>query len=75
MEELLKKCKNLEHDYTLAVDKLDIEKIQNELSLIDEKITAPDFWNDNKSAQEIMKQQSKLVARSKPWIMLGKQIH
>lgn len=75
MDELLKKCKNLESDYSLAVDKLDIEKIQKELALADEKIAAPDFWNDNKSAQEIMKQQSKLVARSQPWVTLGKQIN
>lgn len=75
MDELLKKCKNLQHDYNIAVDKLDIEKIQKELALLDEKIAAPDFWNDNKSAQETMKQHSKLIARTEPWVTLGKHIN
>jgi peptide chain release factor 2 len=74
MDELLKKCRSLDTDYKSAIAKLDIEKLQNELVTLDKKISDTHFWDDNKSAQEIMKQQAKLTARTEPWIKLGKQI-
>lgn len=74
MDELLKKCKNLKNDYVSAVEKLDINSLLQELAKIEAAIAEPNFWDDNKSAQETMKQQSKLIARTEPWIKIGKQI-
>ncbi len=74
MDELLKKTRYLESDFNLAIKKLDIESLKNELRSLDSQIAEPNFWDDNKSAQETMKQHAKLVARSEPWIALGKQL-
>jgi len=74
MDELQKKCEKLDKDYRSAIHKLDIESLKNELLSLDLKIAEPNFWDDNKSAQDIMKQHSKLVTRTTPWITLGNQI-
>lgn len=74
MEELLKKCTQLSETYQSAISKLDIEKLKSELEQLDNKIASPNFWDDNKSAQEIMRQHAKLVSRIEPWISLGKQL-
>lgn len=74
MDELLKKCNTLLHDYDLAVKKLGIEKLQKELLIVNNTIAEPHFWDDNKSAQKSMKQQAKLVSSTEPWITLGTQL-
>ena len=55
MDELLKKTRYLESDFNLAIKKLDIESLKNELRSLDSQIAEPNFWDDNKSAQETMK--------------------
>ena len=74
MEEVKKSVSHLQSQYNDAVKKLQINKLVDEIVELDAQIAAPDFWSDNRAAQEIMKKHASLQAQSNPWIQLGKEI-
>ena len=74
MEEVKKSVSHLQSQYNDAVKKLQINKLVDEIAELDAQIAAPDFWSDNRAAQEIMKKHASLQAQSNPWIQLGKEI-
>jgi len=70
----LDEAKQLQADITAAADKLRIAELRQELADLQAQSQAPDFWQDNLKAQEIMKRISKLEARVAPWSELLKNI-
>lgn len=74
MDEIQKRITQLSTNYRMAVDRLDIERLSTELHGITDAVQQPDFWNDNRTAQETVKKQSALQARVEPWEKLGAEL-
>lgn len=68
MEHLLKRAQNLLDAVTVASEKLRIEELAKQLSVLRSQSLGPDFWSDNQKAQEVMKQIAKLENRTSPWL-------
>lgn len=71
MDDITKQLTTLQADYDKAVDALQLKKLVSELEELDAKVAQPDFWNDNISAQVVVRQQASLKARVEPWQKLG----
>lgn len=67
MQDINKQATELKTGINSAIEKLHLKKLEAELVELKAKTSAPGFWNDNISAQEVMKQASKLEARITPW--------
>lgn len=74
MQELQKKASMLESDIFEAVKVLRISELESELQALDDKISKADFWSNPSSAQEVMKQQSRIQASVLPWQKLQTQV-
>lgn len=70
MEEITKEAKALLKNIDAAFKKLDLTARQTELADLDKQMSAPDFWQDNLKAQQIVKQQAKVKGQIEPWIEL-----
>ncbi|HET7630409.1 MAG TPA: hypothetical protein VFK03_03475, partial [Candidatus Saccharimonadales bacterium] len=67
MQELLDRSDRLLTEVNEAMARLHIDELEQELATLRTQTQAPDFWNDNLHAQEVMKQVSRLEGRVKPW--------
>ena len=74
MEDIQKQLINLQSAYNSAVSMLNIEQLTADLQKLEARVAAPDFWSDNKTAQEVMKKQSGLQSRIEPWRKLGQDL-
>ena len=45
----------------------DVDKKENEIAALDEKVNAPGFWNDQESAKSVLKEKSRLTALVDGW--------
>lgn len=70
MEELQKQLGALKQNIAQAWQSLKMDELLVELQDLDQQIARPDFWNDPNHAQNVSKQQAKLVARTEPWVKL-----
>ena len=75
MDELLKRAEKLSSEVRSATTKLSIPELVDQLDKLQKKSVAPEFWDDSNAAQEIMKQISKLEARTKPWSALERLVN
>lgn len=71
MDEINSQATQLQAAIADAFDKLQIVAITKELAVLQTRSQAPSFWDDNRAAQGVMKQISKLEVRTKPWIQLA----
>src|ERR1700760_1218318 len=60
-------ARQLQQDIMAAAERLHIDALSEELAVLQQESQAPDFWQDNLHAQDVMKQISKLEARVRPW--------
>lgn len=74
MDELLKRAETLQGDVVAAMEKLEIAERSKQLESLKKQSAEPDFWNDSQSAQETMKQISRLEGRVEPWQRLAKSV-
>jgi peptide chain release factor 2 len=70
MEPLKKQLKELETDLDQATTKLNLTDKQKTLEGLRTQMAKPDFWQHNKQAQDISKQQADLDRQVKPWLQL-----
>lgn len=70
MEELDKRLSSFEQELNNSLSKLDIAKKSDELIELRTEMAGPDFWQDNKRAQDISKQEAELTRRIEPWLKL-----
>jgi peptide chain release factor 2 len=68
MEDLLKRAEKLQAEIQKAMESLQIDALKRRLDELVEESKEPDFWSDASTAQETMKQISKLTAQTEPWI-------
>lgn len=73
MQELIAHLTQLQTAIAEAIGALKITEAEADLQQLLKQSQAADFWSDQTSAQEVMKQQSRLQARIEPWRSLEKQ--
>jgi peptide chain release factor 2 len=74
MHELELSSRQLNQEVSEALERLHFEELVAKKRDIDARVSQPDFWNDPQAAQEVVKQQSKLERRLKPWQQLKKTV-
>ena len=74
MDGLQISAEKLQSEVQSAIDKMKIEMLVRELADLQHKSQETGFWNDNLSAQETMKQISRLESRINPWLNLKKTL-
>ena len=70
MEELKKRLGDFISELNESLSNLGIAEKSDELVVLRQKIAAPDFWQVNKRAQEVSKQEADLGRRIEPWLKL-----
>ncbi len=74
MQELEKKATVLKSDIAEAIGRLKLSELEAELRKLQLASQAEDFWSDNKSAQDTMKQINQLESRVNPWRELERNV-
>lgn len=74
MHELVKKITKLQHDVDAGLQKLSYQDLLDESEAIDSKMAAPDFWQNAKDAQALVKRQAKIKALIEPWLSLRTEL-
>jgi peptide chain release factor 2 len=72
MDEAEKRAGQLKGKITTACERMNITDLVSEQKTLTEASQEDGFWNDNLQAQAVMKQISKLEARTQPWLKLQK---
>lgn len=67
MHEIKKHALVLKDEVKAATRQLQLSKLERELKQQQEAIQKPDFWSDNRKAQELSKQHASLQSRLQPW--------
>ncbi|MFC1632078.1 peptide chain release factor 2 [Candidatus Omnitrophota bacterium] len=67
LEELRGRLKGIDKHLAQLRGYLDVEKKQSRIKEIEQEMSAPDFWKDNKKAQEIIVVLKGLKAGCQPW--------
>lgn len=70
MEELTRRLGSFEQELDDSLAKLDVIAKSEQLMEFRARMAEPDFWQDNKRAQEISKQEADLARRIEPWLKL-----
>jgi peptide chain release factor 2 len=70
MEELNRRLSNFEQELDSSLAKLDISAKSEQLVELRARMAEPGFWQDNKGAQEVSKQEAGLARRIEPWLKL-----
>lgn len=75
MDDLIKSIYTLKEVVSDSMVKLQIAQLADELGDLRKQTESPDFWGDPNSAQEVMRQISRLEVRVTPWQSLESQIN
>jgi peptide chain release factor 2 len=70
MEELKRRAELLSSDIKQAASRLDLDNQETELKKLRAEMTSPEFWHDNRLAQEVSKQEANLSKKIQPWLDL-----
>lgn len=74
MDDLHQPAMDLQAFVEAAAERIDIDGLLQKKLKLDEEAGKPGFWDDAKHAQEVVKQQSKLEKRIRPWLDLQQDI-
>lgn len=74
MDGLRTRAQKHHNEVRSAITSMKIVELSRELAELREKTMQADFWNDNLSAQETMRQISQLESRTRPWLDLQKNL-
>jgi peptide chain release factor 2 len=74
MEDIKQQALDLQAEVEAAAERIDVDSLVKKRLELDKKAAKPDFWQDSKVAQEVVKQQAKLKERSEPWLRLQKDV-
>lgn len=67
MDDIHSQAVRLQAEVRKALDKIGFDSLLQQKKELNERSSAPDFWQDNLAAQEVVKQQAKLSRRIEPW--------
>jgi len=74
MNEQLAAAEQLASELQAASERIKLSALEQEYAALKTQSEQADFWQDNLTAQEVMKQLSKLEARITPWQNLSKSV-
>ena len=74
MDDIQKRITGVAADYKAAAKQLDIAGLAPVLAKLTSEMQQPDFWNDNRAAQEVAKKHSALQSRVEPWQKLDSEL-
>lgn len=72
MHELIKRLENLNSEILNLKSHLNLPQKEQRILELEDKMNAPDFWNDNQAAQKISKEYNQLKSFYDFWISLGR---
>lgn len=72
--DLAKQAKELKLKIDQALIKLNAEELSKQIADLQHQMGAPDFWQDNAKAQEVVKREAKLRGQLEPWQKLQKEV-
>ncbi|HVX58869.1 MAG TPA: PCRF domain-containing protein, partial [Candidatus Saccharimonadales bacterium] len=67
MDQLKKQLQELRADINKSAERIDLAALEPELLNLQKQMEAPDFWSDNRRAQELSKKEAALSRRVRPW--------
>ncbi|MBX4190607.1 peptide chain release factor 2 [Candidatus Saccharibacteria bacterium] len=70
MEQIKQRAEQLFSNIKQAAQRLDLDNHAAELQHLKAKMASPEFWHDNKLAQNISKQEAVLTRKIQPWLDL-----
>lgn len=71
MDDLVKRADQLQQELNQASAKLNLKKLEAELSSLNRQMAAADFWKDSSRASAISRRAGDLARRLKPWQKLA----
>lgn len=74
MTDIQKQVTQLQDKIAKGLAKINIAALQAELKELQTRMAAPNFWQDNLAAQEVVKKESKLRGQVEPWLALQKEV-
>jgi len=75
MEAQIETVEELKKEIDKISKQLDIKKLEDGYQVLQAESRTPDFWQDQKEAQEIMKRLASMEARIKPWQEIRQKIN
>ncbi len=72
MQDILQASESLTAQVQTAIERLAIERQNEQLQLLQSQTESPDFWQDAKHAQDVSKQVARLRETVQPWLDLQK---
>lgn len=73
MQELIRQLSELQAGIEVAFVQLNAQELSRQIAQLEQEVVAPNFWDDQKKAQDITRQLAKLKARLAPWQQLQQQ--
>lgn len=74
MDAIFKKIKELQNEIEKSISTAKIPDLESKQSEIAIQMEKPDFWNDNKAAQQLTQLNAKLQSQIEPWRELEKEV-
>ena len=74
MNPLTKQLTELRSAYDEAAKRVHLDELSSELKELHQRSDQPDFWKDNRAAQEVTKRQASVQARLEPWQKLDQEL-
>lgn len=74
MQEVQRQAHALKKELDSALIRLHFSDLLKQKAILEAQITAPGFWQDAATAQEVSKEQAKIEKRVAPWLVLQKSI-
>lgn len=74
MQDLINQLTSLKQVAALAIEQLKITQLESKLASLQTASQAADFWQNQTTAKDVMKQQASLQARIEPWRSLEAKI-
>ncbi len=74
MDDLGASATSLKEQIDKAYSQLKIDELNTKLISLKEDSSKEDFWNDNRNAQDVMKEISNLESRINPWVKIRQEI-
>jgi peptide chain release factor 2 len=75
MDDLQTLIRDLRKELDQALEQLDFATHDAAEKALQERISAPDFWQDTQTAQSVSQQQARLERRLSPWRALTAELH
>lgn len=74
MDRLKQRGRQLLSEVKQTSDRLDLDNKEAELKRLRAQMASPEFWHDNRLAQDVSKQEAALAGRIQPWLDLRRGV-